>query len=848
MTRPTPFELTDAALERMLAHQAGPGAPPGLVSGIVAVTATTSQQRTGILPRFGRPATIQRRSTWLMVGLALLIGLAIGAALIGSALLRRPTPLAGGPLIVYQVHGSFADIYTLDIANGERTALGSIQLNARIGGQRIRWAADGRHAFVFGDPDRLGAQVDLATHEIAALDIQAPDGQQDEVSPAGDRVARLLGDAERGMTLSVVDLSGTELAHIPLPAGAVASSSIEWAPNGSSLLVSGCLPCDLKAIPSPTDHEHLFLVPLDGSPIRQLTDDSTGIFSYPRFSPDGTTIAYSTVLCREACTGGIATVGVADGRVTRLTTTGADVAPAWSPDGARIAFQRSGDAAGIYVMDRDGDHPMRLTSAPGPGGVDRDQAPMWSPDGSWIAFTRDVSDTSLGDLWVVPSAGGNERSLVQNAVADWGPTATTMAALPSVPATAVPSPPASPPSQAEASSSTSPAPAETPTASGPLPLGGGSLLVFQLDGSSADEAKTSTVFTVDIGTGLRTKLGSIPVSDKTCCPDSVQWSTDRRGAVLFSILGVQAIVDTVGGTVKAAPAEPPGQYRAAISRRGDRVARADQVSGRAETIVISDLAGHKLTRLTVPGNPFIEELAWSPDDGSLAVIGQTDPHGDPVTHLFAVPLDGSPARDLADNGAEVATAGHATDGGALGTGPLQVRWDYGYGGAAWSPDGRTIAIVDQVCASKYDNRVTGNTPHTVERYSCTGRLLDVNATSGGQTVLPSGDGVPRTPRWSPDGRRLAFGMFAGDGALGEGPPRCYPCDRRGLFVIDRDGGHLTRLADGDGPADWSPDGTWLGFVRYDWDLLDGADRAEVWVVPAGGGQAKLIARHAAAGW
>jgi hypothetical protein len=67
-------------------------------------------------------------------------------------------------------------------------------------------------------------------------------------------------------------------------------------------------------------------------------------------------------------------------------------------------------------------------------------------------------------------------------------------------------------------------------------------------------------------------------------------------------------------------------------------------------------------------------------------------------------------------------------------------------------------------------------------------------------------------------------------------------------VIDRDGGGLTRLADGDGPASWSPDGTRLVFPRFDWDLPADAFRSEMWVVPADGGPAKRIAEHAAAGW
>jgi PKD repeat protein len=56
-----------------------------------------------------------------------------------------------------------------------------------------------------------------------------------------------------------------------------------------------------------------------------------------------------------------------------------DAEPAWSPDGLRIAFSRSGgDDPGIYVMDADGSDPIRRTTS--------GQSPAWSPDGVSLAF------------------------------------------------------------------------------------------------------------------------------------------------------------------------------------------------------------------------------------------------------------------------------------------------------------------------------------------------------------------------------------------------------------------------------------------------------------------------------
>ena len=120
----------------------------------------------------------------------------------------------------------------------------------------------------------------------------------------------------------------------------------------------------------------------------------------------------------------------ADGTAMRTLSLGdpdefVDFAPAWSPDGRRIAFVRSFGAIGgavgpgtrgseIYVMGADGRRKRRLTR-----NRVADGSPSWSPDGRRILFTR------RGDLWVTSATGARQRRLTRTAVVErdaaWAP-------------------------------------------------------------------------------------------------------------------------------------------------------------------------------------------------------------------------------------------------------------------------------------------------------------------------------------------------------------------------------------------------------------------------------------------
>jgi tricorn protease len=87
--------------------------------------------------------------------------------------------------------------------------------------------------------------------------------------------------------------------------------------------------------------------------------------------------------------------------------------PAVSRD--HLAFVYAGD---IWLADRDGGHPQRLTTHPA-----TEQAPHFSPDGKWIAFSA-AYDNNF-DVYVIPVLGGQPRRLTWHPGADmvtgWSP-------------------------------------------------------------------------------------------------------------------------------------------------------------------------------------------------------------------------------------------------------------------------------------------------------------------------------------------------------------------------------------------------------------------------------------------
>jgi len=176
----------------------------------------------------------------------------------------------------------------------------------------------------------------------------------------------------------------------------------------------------------------------------------------PALSPDGSHVAYSRDTGEAEAV--FVQVSSSNGahRVTTPPAGARDQRPVWSPDGRKLAFIRqSEDACLVMVIASTGGAEREVGRcdqghdafdwtpdglglvmggrgvAPGQGAAlhrldlrsgrwqaldyprapaDVDSMPRYSPDGRWLAFVR---GTSLGDLWLMPAAGGALRRLTR---------------------------------------------------------------------------------------------------------------------------------------------------------------------------------------------------------------------------------------------------------------------------------------------------------------------------------------------------------------------------------------------------------------------------------------------------
>jgi TolB protein len=180
-----------------------------------------------------------------------------------------------------------------------------------------------------------------------------------------------------------------------------------WAPDNSKLAF-------LSYRPSP---EVVIYSIVDGSRLPFPMFNS--LASTPAISPGGTEIAFAM---RTAGGNSNIFLSALDGSKLRNLTnnsTAIETSPAWSPSGRQIAYI-SGMPGQIYIRDIDGSNQRRILKE----GGDSD-AVSWSPDGRWLAFHWKPRQSSHYDIFVADAASGFIRQLTSgngsNESPSWAP-------------------------------------------------------------------------------------------------------------------------------------------------------------------------------------------------------------------------------------------------------------------------------------------------------------------------------------------------------------------------------------------------------------------------------------------
>jgi Tol biopolymer transport system component len=422
---------------------------------------------------------------------------------------------------------------------------------------------------------------------------------------------------------------------------------------------------------------------------------------------------------------------------------GNEMWPAFSPDGARIAFTWNGEDQGnsdIYVRPLHTEPPLRLTTDPR-----ADQQPVWSPDGRTIAFLRSSLGTT-DEIYTVPATGGAERKLA-------GIHTVLVSDLPF------------------------PYMAWTPDGR----------WIFAPDKGSASEPYSLVLLSPDDGEKRRLTAPpaqSLGDTAPALSPDGRTLAFVRCSTAFVCGLYLQPLFPDF--TAKETPKRLVAEEEAAIFS-------PMWAAGGREILYVREQADiPTLWHVPVSGGRPPETVTSTGNLGhhvTLSSAGDKLAYSDFVhdRNLYRLSLD---------------------DSGRIQGDPLQLttsnRIDQG---ARISPDGARMAFISYRTGSP--------------------ELWLSDAEGKNETQLTHlGGPMTSSPRWSPDGREIAFDARVG----GHG----------GIFVIPAAGGKPRPLSPAsvqDSGPSWSRDGKWIYFAS------NRSGGFQIWKVPAAGGDAAQLTKR-----
>ena len=217
--------------------------------------------------------------------------------------------------------------------------------------------------------------------------------------------SRVAGRGRRGLLLALVASAVTTIAaasatttlRAQVPAGSLTFPTWIVYGVGTGIVSSPSALCDVRP---------------DGTALERRSDQ-IGALSDPAWTRAGDMLAF--VAYDRAADQSLLRVTPGTSWRPRTVARGAIRAPAWSPDGRRIAFEnRAADGETIHVVNADGTERRVLVASPA-------ATPTWSPDGTRIAYSQMIGAVS-GGIWTIDvGSSGRTKLSDDGATPAWSP-------------------------------------------------------------------------------------------------------------------------------------------------------------------------------------------------------------------------------------------------------------------------------------------------------------------------------------------------------------------------------------------------------------------------------------------